>query len=78
VTPIISGIVGAYGAKPLEATYPNGDQVAYVTVAFECRLRSTAFTLEDAELIETRWLGREEVNRIDRHEWIDHVLSDAR
>lgn len=73
----IGGILGAYGGKQLETTLPNGDQIAYVTVAFECRLPSTEYTLEDAELIETGWFTREETKRIHRHEWIDAVLDAA-
>lgn len=77
VIPVIDRIVGAYGGPSLETILPNGDHVAYVTVAFECTLPNTAFSLEDAELIETAWLTREEVGEIHRHDWIDNVLEDA-
>lgn len=77
VRPVVRRIVGAYGGKPLESTYPNGDQVAYVTVAFECVLRSNDLTLEAAELLEMGWLTREQVNHAERHEWIDNVLDDV-
>ncbi|NNC14039.1 NUDIX domain-containing protein [Planctomonas sp. JC2975] len=77
VRPVVRRIVGAYGGKPLVSTYPNGDQIAAVTVAFECVLPSNDFTLEAAELIETGWLTREQVNHAERHEWIDNVLDDA-
>ncbi|MHA7985032.1 NUDIX domain-containing protein [Rathayibacter sp. CAU 1779] len=77
VVPTIVGIVGAYGGPLLETTLPNGDHVAYVTVAFECGIPSAGFTLEGAELIETAWFAREQVARLDRHAWIDSVLDDA-
>jgi 8-oxo-dGTP pyrophosphatase MutT (NUDIX family) len=77
VSPDVGDIVGAYGGKSLQTTLPNGDQIAYVAVAFECTLPSTAFTLEEAELIETGWFTRQQINDVARHEWIDDVLNDA-
>lgn len=70
-------IVGAYGGHALQSTLPNGDQVAYTTVAYECHLPSTALTLEDAELLETGWFTIQEAQALDRNQWIDHVLLDA-
>lgn len=33
-TLLVDGIVGAYGGRPMMVEYPNGDQVAYVTTAY--------------------------------------------
>jgi 8-oxo-dGTP pyrophosphatase MutT (NUDIX family) len=77
VIPTLGRIVGAYGGHALESTLPNGDQVAYTTIAFECHLPGAALTLEDAELLEARWFAIPEVRALDRHDWIDHVLIDA-
>lgn len=77
VTPKLGTIVGVYGGTPLETVYPNGDRVAYVTTAFECRLPSSALTLEAEELLETGWFTRSDVDGLVRHEWIDTVLNDA-
>ncbi|HEY9266088.1 MAG TPA: NUDIX domain-containing protein [Microbacterium sp.] len=71
------GIVGAYGGEALEAVYPNGDRVGYVTVAYRCSLPTTNLVLESVELLETRWVTAGEVRALDRHEWIDEVLADA-
>jgi 8-oxo-dGTP pyrophosphatase MutT (NUDIX family) len=76
-TPTVGAIVGAYGGEALEATVPNGDRVAYVTVAFECELPDAVLTLERAELIETNWFSREQITELDRHNWIDAVLEDT-
>lgn len=78
VAPELGAIISAYGGAPLEATYPNGDRVAYVTVAFECHLPKSRLILEDEELIETGWFTPAEVHELCRHEWIDAVLNDAR
>ncbi|MFC4244413.1 hypothetical protein ACFOYW_13630 [Gryllotalpicola reticulitermitis] len=69
--------IGAYGGAALEATYPNGDRVAYVTAAFECRLPNSPLSFEEEELIETAWFTVDEVQGVSRHEWIDAVLNDA-
>jgi 8-oxo-dGTP pyrophosphatase MutT (NUDIX family) len=73
----VLGIVGAYGGTDLEVTYPNGDRVAYVTVAYRCSLASETLVLEDDELVETRWVTTDQVEDLDRHPWIDRVIADA-
>lgn len=77
VKPALHGVVGVYGGPPLENTYPNGDRVGYVTVAYRCSLPSDDFMLERAEILETRWVSIGEARELARHEWIDQVLDDA-
>lgn len=77
VKPALHGIVGAYGGRPLENTYPNGDRVGYVTVAYRCSLTSDDLALERTEILETRWVSISEARELARHEWIDLVLVDA-
>ncbi|NYE20348.1 NUDIX domain-containing protein [Microbacterium immunditiarum] len=73
----VRGIVGAYGGAALETSYPNGDRVGYVTIAYRCEPASTDFALEPSELIETRWVTQADIAGLDRHRWIDDVLEDA-
>lgn len=70
------GVVGAYGGEPLMVEYPNGDRVGYVTVAYECRLLSTA-TPDLDELLELGWFDRETIATLPRREWIDRVIADT-
>lgn len=70
-------IIGAYGGATLENVYPNGDQVGYVTVAYLCSLRTSLFTIDEDEVLETRWVSLAELAELDHHEWIDQVLTDA-
>ncbi len=70
-------IIGAYGGCLLENVYPNGDHVGYVTVAYLCSLDAAAFALEEAEVLEIRWVTLGELGELDHHEWIDQVLHDA-
>jgi len=70
-------IIGAYGGSALENVYPNGDRVGYVTVAYLCTPHASSFTLDDHEVLETRWVTLAELARLDHHEWIEQVLADA-
>lgn len=77
VTPVVGPIVGAYGGPELAATLPNGDQVSYVTIAYECELPHDTFELEQQELIEVAWHDVHAITALPRHTWIDRVLHGA-
>jgi 8-oxo-dGTP pyrophosphatase MutT (NUDIX family) len=70
-------IIGAYGGATLENVYPNGDHVGYVTVVYLCSLRTSSITVDEDEVLETRWATLAELAELDHHEWIDQVLADA-
>lgn len=73
----IEGIVGAYGGRPMMVEYPNGDRVAYVTTAYECRLIDEPHPDMD-ELLELGWFSRDAIPTLQRREWIDRVIADCR
>lgn len=73
----VLGVVGSYGGHRLAATYPNGDQVSYVTTVYACRLNSGIQWLEQEEVSELGWFGRSEIDALDRFDWIDDVVDDA-
>lgn len=72
----ITGVIGAYGGEPMTVTYPNGDRVGYVTVAYECVLLSEAAP-DLEEIIEIGWFSRAAILSLPRQEWIDRVIHDA-
>ena len=72
----ITGVVGAYGGRPMMVTYPNGDQVGYVTIAYECELLSTA-TPDLEEILELGWFSRDDILALPRRDWIDRVIQDS-
>jgi 8-oxo-dGTP diphosphatase len=72
----ITGVIGAYGGEPLALTYPNGDQVGYVTIAYDCELLSEA-TPDLDEIIELGWFPREAISALSRRDWIDRVIRDT-
>jgi 8-oxo-dGTP pyrophosphatase MutT (NUDIX family) len=77
VIPVVGRIVGAYGGPDLASTYPNGDQVSYVTVAYECQIPYESLDLERQELIEVVWHDLTTIETLPRHTWIDRVLNDV-
>lgn len=77
ITPTVGKIVGAYGGRSLEAVYPNGDRVAYVTVAYECSLPGGDTTLDTDELVEIAWFDALAISALPRHHWIDRIVDDC-
>lgn len=73
----VLGVVGTYGGSRLATTYPNGDQVAYVTTVYACQLNSGIQWLEQEEVSQLGWFTRPEISALDRFEWIDDVVDDA-
>ena len=71
-------ILGAYGGPRHRARYPNGDESAFVTIAYLVRLDSHEFTYADAEIIETRWVTLDEMASLDLYDWIGDMLRDLR
>ncbi|MGO1255222.1 MAG: NUDIX domain-containing protein [Microbacterium gubbeenense] len=72
----INRIIGAYGGDPMMVTYPNGDQVGYVTIAYECELLSNAIP-DMNEITELGWFHRDTILTLPRHHWIDRVIQDS-
>jgi len=69
-------VIGAYGGEPLMVEYPNGDRVAYTTVAYECRLLGEPAPDLD-ELLELGWFAPDAIERLPRRAWIDRLIADA-
>lgn len=77
MTPTVGPIIGAYGGPELASTYPNRDEVSYVTIAYACELPHQAFKLEWQELVEFAWYDVCAITALPRDTWIDRVLHDA-
>lgn len=71
-------ILGAYGGPRHRAHYANGDESAFVTIAYLVRLDNYEFTYADAEIIETRWVSLDEMASLDLYDWIGDMLPDLR
>lgn len=76
-TPAELEVLGAYGGPDLISAYPNGDQVAYITIAYLCVLPREQLELDREELSEVGWFEPAEIEDLPRHPWIDRVITDA-
>jgi len=57
-------IVGVYGGKDNLVTYPNGDQIAGITIVFLCRPLSGEPRVNDGESLEVRYFSPENLPQL--------------
>jgi 8-oxo-dGTP diphosphatase len=76
VVPI--ALVGVYGGKQQVSAYANGDQYAYVSITFECRVMSGEFDPDPDETLDVQWFNPNDLpeNLVPAHyRRIYHVLN---
>jgi 8-oxo-dGTP pyrophosphatase MutT (NUDIX family) len=57
----LTQIRGVIGGPPFQHTYPNGDQVAFVSTVFDARIVSGTPVPDDDEVIEIAWFDPAEL-----------------
>jgi 8-oxo-dGTP pyrophosphatase MutT (NUDIX family) len=57
-------LLGAFGGPEFFITYPNGDQVAYTSIAFEVRIASGEPAPDKVELQRLAWFSPSEVSTL--------------
>ena len=62
-------LVGVYGGKNQIITYANGDQTAYVSITFECRIIGGEINPDPDETLEVRWFNSQQLpeNIVPQH-----------
>jgi 8-oxo-dGTP pyrophosphatase MutT (NUDIX family) len=73
----ITGLLGVYGGPELIVDYPNGDQAAYIGIIFRGRVLSGTPRPDGSEILDVRYVPREELVRLPHSRWMDrciHVL----
>jgi 8-oxo-dGTP pyrophosphatase MutT (NUDIX family) len=60
----LTGLLGAFGGPGYEVTYPNGDQVAYVTVAYTATIVSGVPVADGDELAGVGWFRRDALRSV--------------
>jgi len=74
----ITGIVGVFGGGPdFRMTYPNGDEVAWVTTVFEARIVSGTPAPGDDETAEVRWATVDDALALGASPSTRHVLQSV-
>lgn len=58
--------------------YSNGDEVSYVTAAFECRIVGGTLVPDGQEALEARYFTWNEIDRLDMTSFARAMLSEVR
>ena len=70
-------IIGVYGGPLFRLTYPNGDTVSYVGIAFAARVTGGAERPCDDEVDRLGWFDREEALALPMAPHTRHLIEDA-
>jgi ADP-ribose pyrophosphatase YjhB (NUDIX family) len=71
----LQGVIGVYGGPEFRVTYPNGDQVSYVTIVYACRGIGTPIALDTREVDEVRFMA--DLGGLGCARWVPSVHADA-
>jgi 8-oxo-dGTP pyrophosphatase MutT (NUDIX family) len=66
--------LGTVGGRDFRITYANGDEVAYVITAFECRLLGGEMQPDGDEVLEARYFAADELRSLVLSNWGKTVL----
>jgi 8-oxo-dGTP pyrophosphatase MutT (NUDIX family) len=66
--------LGTFGGPEFRITYENGDQVAYVITAFECRFRRGEIRPDGDEVLEARYFAADELGGLTLSSWATSVV----
>jgi 8-oxo-dGTP pyrophosphatase MutT (NUDIX family) len=73
------GIAGVFGGYPhFHGFYPNGDEVAWVSIVFDARVAGGSAKPGDEETAEVRWASVDDALALDLTDPYRHILSSVR
>jgi len=72
----VTSVLGVYGGKELFVDYVNGDRAAYIGTVFRGRIIGGELRADGEEILELRYLSREEIAQLPHARWLD-VAVDA-
>ena len=70
-----SRIAAVYGGPKMIVRYPNGDETQYISVFFECEVRSGALRADGDEVEALRYFSREEASQLTLTPWLAAFLD---
>ncbi|MCC6765781.1 MAG: NUDIX domain-containing protein [Deltaproteobacteria bacterium] len=68
--------LGTFGGPEFRITYANGDVVAYVITAYECRRTGGTLRPDGDEVLEGRWFRSDELATVALSRWARGVLPE--
>jgi 8-oxo-dGTP pyrophosphatase MutT (NUDIX family) len=70
-------IVGVYGGPEFVVRYANGDETSYVITVLEARRVGGEPRPDGEEVLEVRWVARDEVDALKTPPWMPEMLRDV-
>jgi 8-oxo-dGTP pyrophosphatase MutT (NUDIX family) len=74
---VVDSLHDVYAGPDFRLTYPNGDQGAYVMVAYRCSIVGGTATADGDEVSELRWVEQAELEALPTARWAKTVMPDA-
>jgi 8-oxo-dGTP pyrophosphatase MutT (NUDIX family) len=71
----LTGILGVYGGRELLVDYKNGDSASYVGTIFRGRVIGGQLRADGQEILDLRYLSREELKGLPHARWLDIALD---
>lgn len=68
-------LLGVFGGPEYFVTYPHGDQVAYITSVFECRILDGEAQADGIELEGAQFIAQESFDTLAVEPWVFRVLA---
>lgn len=72
----VRGVIGAYGGPKCRLTYPNGDEVSYVIVAYGCAAVGGTVTPDGVEIDDALFVAPAEMPALALSPWVAAALPD--
>lgn len=70
-------LIGVYGGPEFVVVYPNGDRTAYISTAYRCRIIGGELRADGEEVVDARFVRREDLQGLRLTPWGEYVLPDA-
>ncbi|MGV2964836.1 NUDIX domain-containing protein [Paenibacillus sp. FSL L8-0435] len=67
-------IIGVYGGEARRFTYSNGHQVEYLTIVFECRIKSGQLTPDNEEMKDLQFFSEDQLPAM-ANQYPDYIFS---
>lgn len=71
-------LIGVFGGPGFRVRYSNGDEVSYVTAAFECRIVGGTLVPDGEEALDARYFAWREIDGLDVSAFARAMLNEVR
>ena len=68
-------LVGVFGGTEFRFTYQNGDEVAYIMIAYLSKITGGSLQPDGGETLEARYFGFQEIKDLPQGPWLSVLLD---